>query len=223
MLKKIAITASLVLSLAAAESAQAAAYTYIPGVTATTDMGNHAGGYDISHIIDGSGLSTPGSFTATHGFPFVSTSWVSSDNTTSGTITFDLHGSYSLGEMAVWNFDYYAGSPGVKDLQVSTSTNGTSFSALVGGPTQFAFAPLNFNGEAAQIFTFAPVTASYVRFNITSTWGDSRVSLNEVGFGSTTAVAAVPEPEEWALMLAGLPLVGWKLRNRKAAAAHATA
>jgi hypothetical protein len=31
-----------------------------------------------------------------------------------------------------------------------------------------------------------------------------------------TAAAPVPEPEEWALMLAGLPLVGWKLRNRKA-------
>jgi hypothetical protein len=42
---------------------------------------------------------------------------------------------------------------------------------------------------------------------------------------SAIAVAApVPEPEEWALLLAGLPLVGWKLRNKKAAhVAHVVA
>jgi hypothetical protein len=39
-----------------------------------------------------------------------------------------------------------------------------------------------------------------------------------------TNVSAVPEPEEWALMLAGLSLVGWKLRNKKAGvAAHTVA
>jgi len=39
-----------------------------------------------------------------------------------------------------------------------------------------------------------------------------------------SVVAAVPEPEEWALMLAGLPLVGWKLRNsKKGRIAHAVA
>jgi|GEM_PF-2389276 len=36
-------------------------------------------------------------------------------------------------------------------------------------------------------------------------------------------VSAVPEAEEWALMLAGLSLVGWKLRNKKANVAHAVA
>jgi hypothetical protein len=40
---------------------------------------------------------------------------------------------------------------------------------------------------------------------------------------SNSSIAAVPEPEEWALMLAGLPLIGWKLRNKKANTAQAIA
>ena len=37
--------------------------------------------------------------------------------------------------------------------------------------------------------------------------------LRDLGY---TAVAAVPEPETYAMMLAGLGLLGWAARRRKA-------
>lgn len=188
---------------------------YITGVTATTDITATGGTYNISHITDGSGLSTPGSFTATHGFPFVSTGWIGDSGSASGTITFDLHGSYTLTEMAVWNLFYYSGTPGVKDVSISTSTDGISYSPLSGGPTQFAYVSFATGsaGESAQYFTFGPVTASFVKFNIYNSWGSS-TGLNEVAFGDTPAAAAVPEPASLALLAIGA--AGFAARRRAA-------
>jgi hypothetical protein len=140
---------------------------YITGVTATTNMGTNPG-FDIAHIVDGSGLSSL-SLTAMHAAPTDSNSWLSAPGVTVGQVNFDLHGAYTLVGMSVWNYNAdFAG--GVAGVGVSTSTDGVTFTPLAGSP--FTFAQGLFNApEPPQQFTFGPVVADFVRFDILSNYG----------------------------------------------------
>jgi F5/8 type C domain len=182
--------ATLALSIVNTSNAQAA---LINGVTATTDMGTLESLFDINYLVDGSGLSSL-SLTATHSPNIYDyNSWVSTRGTTTGNITFNLNGVYSLAGFSLWNYSSY-NLAGVKDVNVFTSTDGTNFTTLAGAPTQFAIGADDV-AEAPERFSFTPVTASYVRFNVLSTQGDSVAGLNEVQFDGTAASAtAVPEP-----------------------------
>jgi hypothetical protein len=180
---------------------------YMTGVTATTNMGNGFNS-DIAHIVDGSGLSSL-SLTATHAFGDPGNSWVSADGTPTGQVTFDLHGTFTLVGMSVWNFNSL-NTAGVQGVSVSTSTDGATFTPLAGGPTTFA------QGAAApeppQQFTFGPVVADFVRFDITSNYGfPDSTGLNEVGFDGT--LGAVPAPPTLLLGLVGAACVA-RLRRR---------
>lgn len=189
-----------------AGNAQAA---YISGVTATTtitpdELSN------ISHITDGSGLSSQ-SFAATHAAATPSTVWAGSG--TSGSVDFNLHGTYSLGGLAVWNFNG-VNTVGVKDVAIFTSLDGSNYSLLSGAPTQFAIGAYGAS-ETAEQFTFSPVTAAYVRFNITSNWGNSgAVGLSEVGFDGGAPSSSVPAPS--ALALFGIGAAAAVVRRRRA-------
>jgi hypothetical protein len=97
MTRRVALAGLLALALATPAPAG-----YITGVTASTNMGSGFGS-DIAHIVDGSGLSSL-SLTATHALGTGSNDWVT-DNVFSGTVTFDLHGAYTLAGMSVWNFN----------------------------------------------------------------------------------------------------------------------
>ena len=158
-------------------------------------MGSFNSLYNISYIVDGSGLpgNTP-SLTGTHDpNPNNNNSWGSSNGTTTGNITFNLNGVYSLAGFSLWNYSNF-NSAGVKDVNVLTSTDGNNFTTVAGAPTQFAIGANNVP-ESPEQFSFAPVTASYVRFNVLSSQGYSAVGLNEVQFNSASATAtAVPEP-----------------------------
>jgi hypothetical protein len=200
------------LALALATHARAA---FITGVTASTNMGTLLG--DIAHIVDGYGLSSL-SLTATHTFGTFSNSWTSSQNVVTGQVTFDLHGAYTLGGMSVWNANT-AGlvTLGVNGVTVSTSTDGVTFTPLAGGPTTFAQGQASFS-EPAEQFTFAPsVVANFVRFNITSNYGNSSTGLNEVAFNGTAVTTGVPAPPTLLLGLVAVGVAGVaRLRRRGA-------
>ena len=185
---------------------------YITGVTASTNMGT-IGGSNIAHIVDGSGLSSQ-SLTATHdtGNTF-DNAWASASGTVTGQVNFDLHGSYSLVGMSVWNFNAN-NMAGVQGVSVSTSTDGMTFTSLAGGPTMFAEGPLS-STENAQQFTFL-VTAAFVRFNITSNYGFStNTALSEVAFDGTAVTTGVPAPPTLLLGLVGAGVTGVaRLRRR---------
>jgi hypothetical protein len=91
-----------------------------------------------------------------------------------------------------------AGRTGIRNVSVLSSTDGTTFFPIPGGPTVFAQVP----GTTAlppEIFTFAAVTATHIRFNITSNWGDTaQTGFGEVGFN------AVPEPAAGAVVIVGV-------------------
>jgi F5/8 type C domain len=177
--------ATLALSIANAPNAQAA---LINGVTVSTDMGNASG--NINNIVNGAGL--PGnipSLTGTHAAGSVSNAWLGS--LIAGNITFNLNGTYSLAGFSLWNYNA-ASAFGVKDVNVLTSTDGGTFTSVAGSPTQFAVGA-TFAPEAPEQFSFAPVTASYVRFQVLSNYGSFLTGLSEVQFNSASATS-VPEP-----------------------------
>jgi hypothetical protein len=181
--------ATLALSIANAQNAQAA---LINGVTVSTDMGIDRG-VDINNMVNGAGL--PGnipSLTGIHDRPGFN-SWNSSSPITTGNITFNLNRTYSLAGFSLWNFNAFS-VLGVKDVNVLTSTDGTNFTSVTGAPTQFAIGSES-APESPEQFSFAPVTASYVRFQVLSNYGSSYATgLSEVQFDGTLAATAVPEP-----------------------------
>jgi hypothetical protein len=133
MTRRVALAGLLALALTTPARAG-----YITGVTATTNMGTFPG-WDIAHIVDGSGLSSL-SLTATHAAADFSNAWISALGTLTGQVTFDLHGAYTLVGMSVWNFNNDPRN-GVQGVGVSTSTDGVTFTLLAGGPTTFAQGP----------------------------------------------------------------------------------
>jgi len=175
----------------------------IDGVTATTNMGTLAPPVSLTNTVNGVGLAAL-SLTAAHAGTLPTNSWVSTQGTVTGIVTFALGGTYQVDSFSFWNQNGGGpganGSTGIQGVQVLTSTDGTLFGLLPGGPSLFAQVPSM--GAPPQIFTFAPVTATHFRFNITSNYGDTNVTgFAEVGFNS---VSAVPEPGTAGLLISGL-------------------
>jgi hypothetical protein len=208
MTRRVALAGLFALALATPARAG-----FITGVTASTNMSTQFG--DIAHIVDGSGLSSQ-SLTATHAQGNLNNLWRSANSTPTGQVTFDLHGAYTLAGMSVWNYNGLNAN-GVQGVTVSTSTDGVNFTPLAGGPTTFAVGT-NFATEAPQQFTFGPLVADFVRFNITSNYSFSTTEgtgLSEVAFDGTAVTTGVPAPPTLLLGLVGAGVTGVaRLRRR---------
>ncbi len=189
------------LLLAATLNASAAVVT---GVTATTRLPPFFG--DISHIVDGSGLSSYDT-SASHATGDAQSAWAGGAYMDS--IVFDLHGTYKLTGMAVWNFNQSNGF-GVKDVTVLGSLDGIKFSPIPGAPKAFSQGA-NYAPELAELFSFNTL-AAYVRFDTLTTFQNA-AGLSEVMFTASN----VPEPATYALFACGLFAVGLAQQRRSAA------
>ncbi|MCZ8249209.1 discoidin domain-containing protein [Microcystis sp. LE19-195.1E] len=209
-----------------AQNAQAA--TLIPGVTASTD--NISTQWSLNDAVNGQGLpgNTP-SLTGDHGESLMGNSWRSgiltnTQGTTipSGTITFNLNGSYNLSGFTFWNLG--GGSAeltrqGIKSVTIEYSNNGgTTWSTLSGAPMSFTQGTFGSPGtnQTPQSFSFASVAATNVRFTNLSNFGgfDNPSANNRIGFSEIQfAATKVPEPSSLLALLA-FGLAGVSLGKR---------
>jgi hypothetical protein len=186
-----------VIACAAASSASQA-QLLVSAVSASTDMGSGFG-TQLINTINGNGLSSL-SLTATHAGTIPSNSWVSLGSGP-GQVTFDLGGTFSINGFSFWNQNGggpgAGGSAGIQNVTVLRSTDGINFVPIPGAPTVFAQQPGTAN-VAPEIFAFAAVSASHIRFQIASNWGFAQTGFAEVQF------SAVPAPAAAMVLAAGL-------------------
>jgi hypothetical protein len=94
------------------------------------------------------------------------------------------------------------------DLRFSTDSFATSVS-LIGGPDSFG------NGDADQSVSFTGLTlASDGDVRVLFTRGSRLFAIDDVSL-DITAPAPVPEPETYAMMVAGLGVLGFAARRRR--------
>jgi hypothetical protein len=201
-------TATLGLIFGVTQNAQAALIT---GVTASTDMGViNPADVNVADTVNGRGLpgNTP-SLTGNHATAIGGNAWLSAPNIVTGNVTFNLNGRYSLAGFSFWNFNRDLFNGGIKDVTVQSSTDGTTWTTIAGAPVQFAIAS---NAPIPPaVYSFSPVTASFVRFVVASNWGFSSSGFSEVQFDGTPT--PVPEPSSLLALLAfGLAGVGFRKR-----------
>jgi len=210
--------AAAVVAIVPIDNAQAAVIT---GVTASTNMGAFSY-YGIENTVNGYGLTNNlPSLTAAHAGNGYYDSWISSQGKTTGNIDFNLNGQYSLQGFSFWKLSTWC-VPGhgysIKDVEISTSTDGTTYKPLIGAPTQFSQGTDDATVYPEQ-FKVAPTIANHVRFKVLNTYvseENSFAAFSEVQFDGTPYTApptAVPTPA----LLPGLIGLGVAaLRKRKA-------
>jgi hypothetical protein len=191
---------------------------FIYVVSATSSDMTDAGGSSLNETFNGEGLS-PGSFpsfTALHDPVAPDNSWRANEIT--GEVTFDLGSIFDVIGFSFWNAndgDTVNGDTGISGVTITASTDGNTFSPILGAPTSFS--KVTTSPAIPEQFTFAsPVSAQFIRFQIVSNHGGSATGFAEVAFNDNT-IAAVPEPSSVLLVAGSITLAAsyrrWRRKN----------
>ena len=185
---------------------------FVTGVIASTDAGEFNPDFEISNIVDGSGLSSL-DFSATHdvtdGFGAGDNHWATNQDTGlffPFNLDFDLGSVLNIDSIAIWNGVNDPGliAGGLRDIQIFASDDGVSFgpaiSASVNGATSDTNIVLNpalgGPGNPADILSFETVSARFFRIAVSTAQDtDFFVGVGEVGFNSV-----IPEPSSAVLI-----------------------
>lgn len=187
-MKKITLTNLIILCLTISVS-QAQTIINPIGVTTSVPAGFGSNPMDV---VNGQGLSNFPSTTADHATSLVGNSlqYLNASNI----IVFDLGGSFDVEGFAYWNGTSNTTDYGVKDVIVSSSTDGVNFTIIPGAPSVFAQATLPPN--LAEMFSFTPVNATHIQFEALNNHGNFLLTIfSEVAFlGATQATGNVINP-----------------------------
>lgn len=196
---KLRLTLTSLLLTAAAQAAP------IVGVVASSPTG---GTGFLNQIVNGSGLT--GNL---HAQSDEFNAFASFDDLP--TFNFNLGGSYSLDSISIWNhFNFSISDRSTQDLDILTSTDNVTYTSLgtftLSQPSTLTISP--------DVFNFAPVTASFVRFNVLSIYTlGGRSGLSEVVFNEASLVPpGAPELDgsPVAPLFMGLALLALRGRRR---------
>ena len=152
---------------------------YVPNVLVNTYSTNYPDPARYPKTTARYGLATADSFID---------GWLT-NNTSTGNITYSLNGRQTLSSIDVYNYrdvgpggEVNRGAQSI-DVQISNDS-GQTFSSL--GTFTANEAPAT-GTNTPTTFSLGSVTATNVKFNITSNYGDAYMGLNEVAFYGTAA------------------------------------
>lgn len=152
-------------------------------VSATSTL-NTEFGSSLDNAINGAGLDAFPSLDATHAMTSPGNAYYATNDT--GAIDFDLGGSYLVEGFTFWNINAPGpGQAGIQGVVVSSSEDGVTYTPIAGSPTTFA--QVTGGTSPAEIFSFTAVTASFIRLDIVSNYGDpgNLVAFAEIAFSGT--------------------------------------
>lgn len=209
---------------AAAVAGPAAAGVIITPKSVTVLAGGTAAGYDVSDIINQSGLSITYKSGVTDFETYLASDplhafdageWLSEGPNSSARIVFDFGEIVELAGFAIFNED--ATSMTQINIQIGEEPDPQAGLGGVFYPTQNPF------GVAYRPTTHnrAPVNARYFAFEIfgcnRAGFAHNGCGIGEVVFNSTTPapVGGVPEPATWAMMIMGFMGTGAAIRRRR--------
>jgi len=184
---------------------------FIYVINATSSDMTDAGGSSLSNTVNGAGLDSFPSFSAFHDAVVPDNSWRA--NEISGEVIFDFGSIFDVVGFSFWNANDVNGDTGINGITITASTDGTTFNPISGAPTSFAKVTTSPAGPEQFTFT-SPVTAQYIRFQISSNHGGTASGFAEVAFNDNT-IAAVPEPSSVLLVAGSLTLAASYRRWRK--------
>lgn len=143
--------------------------------------------YNAQNLINDSGLSG-----GVHSNLYTDM-WMN-DNTeppNGASVTFDLGGSFSITSAYIWQYNLNAElDRGVSGFDILASPDGTNFAPITSATLTIAGGT---SAEPAQNIAFGSVTATHIRFSITSNHGDPTFAgLSEVKFSDAATVPGAP-------------------------------
>jgi len=203
-MQKVLVAAALVASFSA--GAFASVQDNLALGKTTTASSFYDGGSEVfqaSNIVDG--------ITTDAGSAYNWSFWLAAQGQNQGSwVQVDLGNAYNINNVTLFdthNRGYY--DRGTNAFTLSVSTDGLAFHDVASS----SFTYDEWTNQTAKSVDVSSAVGRYVRFNVNSVYGGESAGLAEMKVFGT--VAAVPEPETYAMLLAGLGLIGAAVKRRK--------